>query len=926
MEYDDIVKTLDGSHVITYDTIEKMRKKKSDKNIIAQKGCQEKFLSQSIDIVIFGGNRGGSKCQPYSELVCTPFGFREIGSLKVGDIITRIDGCMQKVIGITEVGNREIFRITFSDGTHADCTEEHLWKLRRTNHISKRRHLNGTEVDDDYELWTTRMISNFLKRQENGEISNGAYKNNLVIPLCGEVKFTAPIGRSYKPTTDPYILGAILGDGCVSDSVLPNAKFTTMDKEIVSQFEGCGYDMSHFADKEGSRAKDYVIRNAALANDIYGLKLNGCKSEDKFIPKQYKYGTVEERFALSQGLMDTDGSIDSRGHCSYTTVSPKLAEDFAFVLRSLGAYVTVTKNPAGYKGENGEYIACKDAYCLYIKIENASRLFRLTRKKELCRKFNGGKSPVTKRIVSCEFVGYDKARCITVSHPSALYLTNDFTVTHNSFSLLMETLKDIKNKDFEAIILRNEKDDLRGLVKTSYQLYDQFGIYNRAINDMTWNFSSGGSLKFSHYAGAYEDFETRFRGRQYSYIGIDEITQISYKKFKFLVSCNRNAAGIKNRFYGTCNPDPDSWVRKVIDWYIYADGPYKGQPIPERDGVIRYMFMDGDTPDSIYWGNTPEEVYEQAKHIIDPLWNEEYAKLGFNKITMFVKSFTFIKGKLEENLALIESDPNYVANLAQQGEEQRARDLDGNWDYKLTGEDLLKIDDMERFYANASNPNGARFVSADIAFEGGDFCVMWLWEGLYIHDIYVTTGDSATIESQFKAKLLEWGVREENCVYDFWGVGQALGGHLKRAVKFTGTQKCKPPFDKSYKNVKSQCAETLVHYIQDGKISINPRLLNLRFTGKNGKYRDALLSDILMKERKCIRHRTNSSIGGFELISKDEMKKVVGYSPDFFESLMYRMWYECCDERSHPAQGILQYASETGRRREREKICKIRYF
>ena len=137
-----------------------------------------------------------------------------------------------------------------------------------------------------------------------------------------------------------------------------------------------------------------------------------------------------------------------------------------------------------------------------------------------------------------------------------------------SFSLLMEGLKDIKNPFFNAVILRNEKNDLLDLIFTSYRLYSQFGQYNKSINDMTWNFTNGGSLKFSHYSDSYEDFRKRFQGKQYSFIGIDEITHISYEKFKYLITCNRNAYNIRNRFYGTCNPDPDSWVRKFIDWWI----------------------------------------------------------------------------------------------------------------------------------------------------------------------------------------------------------------------------------------------------------------------------------------------------------------------------------------------------------------------
>lgn len=475
-----------------------------------------------------------------------------------------------------------------------------------------------------------------------------------------------------------------------------------------------------------------------------------------------------------------------------------------------------------------------------------------------------------------------------------------------SFSLLMESLKDIYNPYYNSILLRNEKDDLLDLINTSYILYGQMGQYNKSISDMTWYFKNGGKLKFSYLADSYDDFKKRFQGKQYSFIGIDEITHCSYEKFKYLITCNRNAYGIRNRFYGTCNPDPDSWVRKFIDWWIGEDG----LPIDERDGIMRYCFMEGDSPDSIYWGNTPEEVYNQCKHIIDPLWKDAYEELGFNKVTMYVKSVTFIQGRLEENIKLIASDPNYAANLSQQNEEQRARDLEGNWNFKATGDDLIKMSDMDRFYsAPAQIEKGIRYVSADIAFQGGDFCVMWLWIDLHIKDVFVMRENSASTETLFKAKLDEWGVREENVIYDYWGVGQAISGHVKRAVKFTGTQKPERQFEKSYKNVKSQCAEMLAHYIQDGKISIEPRLLDLKFSGKKGKYQKVPLKDILMKERKCIRHKDNSNIGGFELINKDGMIKAVGYSPDFFESLIYRMYFEINKKKIFKPKGMLRYVS-----------------
>lgn len=467
-----------------------------------------------------------------------------------------------------------------------------------------------------------------------------------------------------------------------------------------------------------------------------------------------------------------------------------------------------------------------------------------------------------------------------------------------TFSLLLEGLKDANNSFFNAVLLRKEKDDLLDMVYTSYRIYSQSGTYNKSINDMTWNFNRGGKLKFSYYSDSFEDFKKRFQGKQFSFIGIDEITHCTYDKFKYLITCNRNAYGIRNRFYGTCNPDPDSWVRKFIDWWIGDNG----LPIPERDGIVRYCFMDGDTPDSIYWGDTPEEVYEQCKGIIDPLWNDAYEELGFNKITMFVKSVTFIRGKLEENIALISSDPNYVANLAQQDEEQRSRDLEGNWNYKATGDDMIKMSNMEEFFNAPQLVGGKRYASCDIAFEGGDSLVMWLWVGWHIQDVFVCRADAKSAIDSVRAKLSEWGVLEEDFTYDLNGLGQTFKGFFKRAVPFNNRESVDVKLKHVYDTIKSQSAYLFAQKLVLKEISINPNILDRKFSGKG--FENVPLRQILMKERKCIRADESASDKGFCLIKKADMKKIVGHSPDYMESLFMRMIFDIKRTKHNRPKGI----------------------
>lgn len=462
-----------------------------------------------------------------------------------------------------------------------------------------------------------------------------------------------------------------------------------------------------------------------------------------------------------------------------------------------------------------------------------------------------------------------------------------------TFTLLMETLKDIKNKNFRSVLLRHEIDDLSDMVETSSTLYDDFGEYNKSKNDMRWNFYKGGFLKFSYHADTLDDFKKRFQGKQFAYIGVDEITHMEYLKFKYLITCNRNAFHIRNRFIGTCNPDPDSWVAKFIDWWIGEDG----LPIPERDGRVRYCFMDGDNVSGIYWGDTSEEVYEQCKDIIHAYWKPEYEQYGTPQ-ELFIKSVTFIEAKLSDNVKLMSSDPTYLANLVNQSDEQRARDLDGNWKYKAAGDDIIKLTHMEALYRNSMQiGDGIRRVSCDAAFEGGDSLVMWLWEGWHIRDIFVCKLDSKKTVDTVKAMLEEWHVREECFTYDLNGLGQIFKGFFPNAIPFNNKEAVEEKFKYIYANLKSQAAYLFAQKIINREISIEPTLLERKFSGKG--FEKVPLRQILDKERKAIRKDEDSEEKGWTIIKKIIMKKLVGHSPDFIEALLMRMIFEIKHKRKH---------------------------
>ena len=450
-----------------------------------------------------------------------------------------------------------------------------------------------------------------------------------------------------------------------------------------------------------------------------------------------------------------------------------------------------------------------------------------------------------------------------------------------TYVLLMQALYDITNPNFRAIIFRKDLDDLTDIIDTSTELYDEFGTYNRAKNDMTWNFNNGGWLTFSYHNMDYLDFHDRYQGKQYPYIAIDEVTQMSYKKFKVLTMSNRNAYGIRNRIVGSCNPDPDSWVAKFIEWWIDQE---TGLPIKERAGKVRYCFMDGDDVTQITWGDSREEVFEKCKATLMAHWQDEFNEFGSPQ-DILIKSVTFIPGSISDNKILLQSDPSYLANLIGQDEETRARFLDGNWKYKSAGDDIIKQEHMDKFYNNSEQTgDNMRYVTCDAAFDGGDKCVFWLWIGNHIADVEACSKDAKSTVLFARELLNRWRVREENFAYDLLGVGHVFKGFFPKALPFNAKEGVDAKYKGMYFNLKAQCFTYFADHIKDGTYSIAPYVLNKRFSGKN--YTNKTIRELLNEERRCIRFREDDPT---RVIDKAKgMKRIIHRSPDWIEAATIR--------------------------------------
>ena len=253
-----------------------------------------------------------------------------------------------------------------------------------------------------------------------------------------------------------------------------------------------------------------------------------------------------------------------------------------------------------------------------------------------------------------------------------------------SYAILLEALRHIQNRGYEATIFRQSYPMILnsgGLWAEATKIYSHFGGKPK-ISDLSWTFPSGAKIRFSYLS---RDADVnKWQGSQICFLAFDELTHFSQHQFFYMLSRNRSVCGARPYIRATCNPDPDSWVRGFIDWWIGDDG----LPIADRCGKIRLFVRRGD---KLFFGESEEEMTQQVD----------------NYVHGEAKTVTFISAKITDNEILMKADPGYIANLRALPRVQRAALFDGNWDVRATAGELFR---REWFHMSEALPVGLTFA------------------------------------------------------------------------------------------------------------------------------------------------------------------------------------------------------------------------
>jgi superfamily II DNA or RNA helicase len=331
-----------------------------------------------------------------------------MGEMAIGTVVSTPDGQSAAVSGVYPQGMQDVYRITFRDGRSTECGADHLWRVFHP---------------DQSEGWRTVDTNEIIRRHPSDHRKSRQYIQ-LVEPE-DSVPFDLPL--------DPYLLGILIGDGCLSQS----AGVATPDQFILDEMQQYLPDrmVTKFVGRYHYTFTDPTFKGNRLTDILREIGLMGKRAWEKTIPDQYLHASKDQRYALIQGLMDTDGTSATNGGIQYCTTSLELANQIIYLIRSLGGMVHMQHKQPFYTYK-GERLDGRTAYILSIRHRRPRDLFRLPRKRDRVNYTNQYADTLKLRIDRVEYVGQKECQCISVDHPDHLYITDDFVVTHNTVTAL----------------------------------------------------------------------------------------------------------------------------------------------------------------------------------------------------------------------------------------------------------------------------------------------------------------------------------------------------------------------------------------------------------------------------------------------------------------------------------------------------------
>ena len=364
---------------------------------------------------------GLGKAQPLNSLILTPNGWRLMGELNVGDEVYAYDGSISKITGVFPQGEKNVFRVYTNDGSFTDCCEEHLWFTQNLSELqfSKQNNIqNGVKT----------LLSGSVK-----QLKDIQPEEQHAIPTVLPIEF-----NQKNLNIDPYLIGVMLGQS----SYLPvSNEIIGISKSVISNIKNLKNNLYNF--ELSDIHSIWLNEEDKINQELEILQLKNKGITQRFIPENYKLGSIEQRVNLLQGFLDCNGRVDKKRKSIFSyCFSPKLAVDLKEIVLSLGGICSIKEMDTSVHFTQHSHF--DKVYSLKITLPYFGFLpFRLENKN---KEFLSIKHARTLRtIIDIENIGKQECQCIMIDHPDHLYITNDFIVTHNT-SMGLIGVQNLQNK------------------------------------------------------------------------------------------------------------------------------------------------------------------------------------------------------------------------------------------------------------------------------------------------------------------------------------------------------------------------------------------------------------------------------------------------------------------------------------------------
>lgn len=244
------------------------------------------------------------------------------------------------------------------------------------------------------------------------------------------------------------------------------------------------------------------------------------------------------------------------------------------------------------------------------------------------------------------------------------------------------------------------------------------------------------------------------------------------------------------------------------------------------------------------------------------------------------KDFRFVQSLYQDNPHTAKEYGEQLKSISDKATKQRL--MYGNWEYDDDPALLIKYDNIVDLFTNTVD-KGDKYITADIARYGGDKIVIMIWNGYEVERIEVNEKQGLDITAdKIRTLAREHQVPFSHIIVDEDGVG---GGIVDTLTGINGFVNNSSPLinplseeKQNFRNLKSQCYYMLADYINGHKIAI--------------KTSDESIKELIIEELEQVKSKDLDKDSKLQIISKEEVKEVLGRSPDFSDALMMRIWFD----------------------------------